>query len=171
VSARIPGRGPVVGAILAGGLVAFACSGRRWRVGDGSADPVTGALRTAAIDGTQVAPAVRACALAIVAGAIAVLIVGGRARSVVASAVALVGLGAVAGSVVAALSAPSGLHSTAWPWLAAASGLFAAVGATVAAIRGPGWTSSRSDRYDSPAAPARDDDAWAALDRGEDPTA
>jgi drug/metabolite transporter (DMT)-like permease len=64
--------------------------------------------------------------------------------------------------------------ATVWPWLAVAAGLLAAACGVVTAVYGPRW-SGLGRRYDAPGADTEvaDDDAsrWAALDRGEDPTA
>jgi hypothetical protein len=63
---------------------------------------------------------------------------------------------------------------TAWPWLAFAGAVLAAAAGASALLRSASWP-ALGRRYDAPGAPqtASDDDAsrWAALDRGEDPTA
>jgi protein-S-isoprenylcysteine O-methyltransferase Ste14 len=93
------------------------------------------------------------------AGAVATLATRRWGRVVVGVALVGAGIAAVAGAL--------SWDSSPWRWLAAAAGvLLAATGAFVA-VRGPSWTSMAA-RYD---APQRRDDPWAALDRGEDPTA
>ena len=59
------------------------------------------------------------------------------------------------------------VHETAWPWVTLAAGVVLLATGLYTAVRGPSWPALGS-RYD---APQRRDDAWAALDRGEDPTA
>ncbi len=158
--------------LLVGSLASFACSGRTWRVGNGAADPVTGLASHAAVAGTQVAPAVRACALAALAGTLVLLLLRGVvARTIVAALIALVSGAATVLCLTAALSPPAHLDSTVWPWLAGASSLLAAVSGGAAVVGARRWPRPGSTRYDSPANPRRtDDDAWQALDRGEDPT-
>lgn len=67
--------------------------------------------------------------------------------------------------------APTAVELTGWPYVAVlAGGLLALTGVLVAA-RGPRWA-GLSAKYDAPAdRPRTDADLWAALDRGEDPTA
>ena len=63
---------------------------------------------------------------------------------------------------------------TVWPWLAVVGGLLAVACGSATAVYGARW-SGLGRRYDAPGAepPVVEDDAsrWAALDRGEDPTA
>ena len=59
------------------------------------------------------------------------------------------------------------VYETAWPWVALAAGVLLVATGVWTAVRGPSWPALGA-RYD---APQRRDDAWAALDRGEDPTA
>jgi hypothetical protein len=173
VLARVTGRPFVVGALVAGSLTAFACSGRTWRVGNGAADPITGLASQAGIAGTQVAPAVRACALAALAGTVVLLLVRGTAaRTMVATLLALVSATACGIALDVGIAAPTHLDPTVWPWLCAAGALVATAGALAGILGARQWQSRAADRYDSPSAPVRsaDEDAWQALDRGEDPT-
>jgi hypothetical protein len=58
--------------------------------------------------------------------------------------------------------------STAWPWVTALGLLVTVAAGVLVLVAGSGW-SGLSGRYDAPAASTRDD-AWTAMDRGEDPT-
>jgi Tryptophan-associated transmembrane protein (Trp_oprn_chp) len=170
---RLTSRPVVAAATLAGALAAFACSGRTWRVGNGAADPITGLASRAAVAGTGVAPAVRACALAALAGTLVLLLVrSATARSIVAALIALVMATACGIALDVCIASPPHLDATAWPWLGAASSLIATLGGLAGVAGARRWQSRSSDRYDSPSAPVRssDEDAWQALDRGEDPT-
>lgn len=170
---RLTGRSVVVAALLAGSLATFAASGRTWRVGNGASDPITGLASQAAIAGTQIAPAVRACALAALAGTLVLLLVrSAPARMIVATLVTLVSATACGAALAAGIVSPAHLDPTAWPWLCAASALIATLAGLAGIVGARGWQSRSSDRYDSPSAPVRpaDEDAWQALDRGEDPT-
>jgi hypothetical protein len=171
--ARVTARPFAAAALLAGSLSAFASSGRTWRVGNGAADPVTGLASQAAIAGSQVAPAVRACALAALAGTLVLLLVRtAPARAIVATLLTLVSATAGGIAVDVGVTAPAHLDPTVWPWLCAAGALLATVGGLAAIFGARRWPARSSDRYDSPSAPVRsaDEDAWQALDRGEDPT-
>lgn len=66
---------------------------------------------------------------------------------------------------------PTAVDLTGWPYVALLAGVLLAATGVLVAVRGPGWA-GLSARYENPAArPANDADLWAALDRGEDPTA
>lgn len=170
---RLTGRPVVAGALLGGSLAAFACSGRTWRVGNGAADPITGLASQAAIAGTQIAPAVRACALAALAGTFVLLLVRGTAaRTLVAVLLTVVTAVACGTALDVAAVSPAHLDATVWPWLCAAAALIATLAGVAGVLGARRWQYRSSDRYDSPTAPDRaaDEDAWLALDRGEDPT-
>lgn len=170
---RLSGRPVVAAALLSGSLAAFACSGRTWRVGNGAADPITGLASHAAIAGTQIAPAVRACALAALAGTLVLLLVrSAPARTIVATLIVLVTATACGIAFDVGIASPAHLDPTAWPWLCAAAALVATLAGLAGILGARGWQSRSSDRYDSPSVPVRsaDEDAWQALDRGEDPT-
>ncbi len=170
---RLTRRPVVAAALLAGSLATFACSGRTWRVGNRAADPITGLAGHAAIAGTQIAPAVRACALAALAGTLVLLLVRSTpARTIVATLITLVTATACGIALDVGIASPAHLDPTAWPWLCATAALIATLAGLAGILGARGWHSRSSDRYDSPSAPVRsaDEDAWQALDRGEDPT-
>jgi uncharacterized membrane protein (TIGR02234 family) len=142
----------------------------------------------AQVTGHDVAAALGPCAVALFALAVAVLAASGWMRRACGVLAAVIG-------VVVVITAFVGQHRvgtdladkifatqvttvhppmTAWPWLAVVGGLLAVVCGAAAAVYGAGW-SGLGRRYDAPGAepPVVEDDAsrWAALDRGEDPTA
>lgn len=184
-----PRRG-LVGAVVAcaaGALLVLLSSGRTWS--QAVVREVTSAGRThLAVTGHQVAPALSGLAIALLALAAAVLASRGVLRRIVGTAVvfagaAVVGVAVTArGDVSAALEhrevGAQGLpvHAAAngW-WVPALLGGLLALGAGVATVvRGDRWAGMGA-KYDAPtAAPPREPDpaaqAWAALDRGEDPT-
>jgi uncharacterized membrane protein (TIGR02234 family) len=171
---------------VAAAVVALWAAGRVW----GSATVVaqSGVRVHAQVTGHDVAAGVAPSALALLALAVAVLAASGRMRRPVGVLAAGIGVvivvGALAGrhrvgtelahKVFAAQITTVHAPGTAWPWLAAAAGLLAVACGVVTALFGARW-SGLGRRYDAPgAAPVvADDDAsrWAALDRGEDPTA
>jgi uncharacterized membrane protein (TIGR02234 family) len=192
-SARRELTGAVVGAALAGALALFA-GGQPWA--DVTTErraplpPVTGVL-----SGADAAPLVPATGLVLLAAVVALLAVRGAGRLVVGLLVALAG-GVLAWSGLrgltgdaAAAAEPEVRGATtaevlgAWPSVALAGGLLGvAVGALVV-LRGRTWPAMgrRYERAAGPTeaaarvAPARTDedraqDAWKAMDRGEDPT-
>jgi len=170
---RLTGRPVVAAALLGGSLAAFACSGRTWRVGNGAVDPITGLASQAAIAGTQIAPAVRACALAALAGTLVLLLLRSAAtRTVVATLITLVTATACGVALDVGIASPAHLDPTAWPWLCATAALVATLAGLAGILGARGWRSRSADRYDSTSAPvgSADEDAWQALDRGEDPT-
>lgn len=130
----------------------------------------------------DVAPAVRALGLVVLAAAPALLAVRGRGRPVLGALVVAAGAGALVAALRPLLD-PTGvsgtgadLSATARPWLAAAGAALAVLGGLLVVVRGRGWP-GLGRRYEAPAArreapdPAADGAAaWEALDRGEDPT-
>jgi hypothetical protein len=169
--ARGPSRALVLAGIIAGGLAAFGASGRTWREGNGGIDPVTGMASHASVAGTAIAPGVRACALAVLAGVVALLLVRGRVRVVVAGALTVVAGIATALATRTLVGVPAHLSDTAWVWLSIAACLLATVSGVAAVLTCRGWNSTRSGRYESPGTRREDtEDPWQALDRGEDPT-
>jgi hypothetical protein len=143
-------------------------SGRTWAEGALTADPVTGLAVQTALAGTVVAPAVRPVALAVLAGAGALLLVRGRARTTLAVLLALLGLVACILAIRAALDP----RATAWSVTAAVLAMLCTLAAAAVAMRSKTWSPSDSRRFEATggADPAREKDAWTALDRGEDPT-
>ena len=171
--------------VVAAALVLLA-AGRVW--GSATERSQNGVRVHAQVKGHDVAGELVACALALLALALAVLAARGLVRrlcGVLAAALgvviviaALAGRHRVGGALADKLFAAQigTLHppGTLWPWLAAFGGAVVfACGALTAAVGGQ-W-SGLGRRYDAPGTPSApvDDDAsqWAALDRGEDPTA
>nr|WP_269205158.1 Trp biosynthesis-associated membrane protein [Motilibacter aurantiacus] len=168
-----------------GGAVALLSGGRTWAtVSAGAGSPV--AAPPAELTAGDVAATVPALGLVALAGVAGLVAARGPLRRGVAVLVALAGLGlavvaARAGtSRSAAADAASGelpaggdlqVSFSAWPWVAAAAGVVVALAGAVAVLRAGRWA-AMSARYDAPdrsgRTPAKD--AWAALDRGEDPT-
>jgi uncharacterized membrane protein (TIGR02234 family) len=186
VSGRRP-LGLAITVIAAGGLLVLLSSGRVWaRAGQ----PALGGNGRVALSvtGHQVAPSVPALAVALLALAAAVLAARGLLRRVVGVVVVFIGattIGVAAtapGQVSQALehreAGATGLavHASANGWwvLALAGGLLATAAGALTVLRGDRWAALGA-RYDAPTAPPRATDpaadAWAALDRGEDPTA
>ena len=184
--------GAVLVSAVAGGLALLA-SGQSWA--DVTAQrraplpPVSGTL-----SGGEAAPLVSAAGLVLLAAAVALLAARGAGRAVVglvaaAAGGALVwsGIRVLAGGVADAATELPGLGGSsitstavevapAWPVLALGAGLLGVAAGLLVVLRGRHWP-AMGRRYErSPAAaPARSDeeraqDAWRALDRGEDPT-
>jgi hypothetical protein len=186
VNARRP-LGLVITLIAAGGLLVLLTGGRVWAR---ASQPGLGGNGHVALSvtGHQVAPSVPALGFALLALAAAVLAARGVLRRVVGVVVVVVG----AATAGVALTAPgqvsralerrevgaSGLavHASANGWwlLALLGGLLATTAGAITVLRGNRWAALGA-RYDAPTAPPRTTDpaadAWAALDRGEDPTA
>jgi hypothetical protein len=127
-------------------------------------EPVT-VLGVAAGGGLLLLVAEPAVGLVALAGTGAALLLQPRPRRLVAAVLALVGaVAAVAGVVAGA-------------WLLVAGAAMLAGAGSVAAVRSARWPAPRRgdrDRAQQSAgrvAPSSDRDTWAALDRGEDPTA
>ncbi|WP_104525412.1 Trp biosynthesis-associated membrane protein [Blastococcus atacamensis] len=182
----------VLGAAVAGAL-ALSAAGQRWA--DVTAQrraplpPVDGAL-----SGSDAAPLVPAAGLVLLAAAVALLAVRGAGRAVVGLLTAAAGgallwsaVRVLAGGVAGAaddLPGASGSSvssvavdvSPAWPVLALVAGLLAVAVGLLATVRGRGWPGMgrRYERTPAAAPPRTDEDraqeAWKALDRGEDPT-
>jgi uncharacterized membrane protein (TIGR02234 family) len=171
--------------VVAGAAVLLA-AGRTW--GSASVLAQNGVHVHAHVKGHDVAGELAPCAVALLALALAVVAARGWLRRMCGVLAAVVGAVIVAGAVagqgriddaltrkvfgaqVATLHPPA----TAWPWLAVVGGLVAIACGGVTVCVGGRWA-GLGRRYDAPGAtPAPvDDDAfrWAALDRGEDPTA
>jgi uncharacterized membrane protein (TIGR02234 family) len=167
-------------------VVALWAAGRVW----GSATVVAqnGVRVHGQVTAHDVAAEIAPCAGALLALALAALAARGWLRRVCGGLAALLGGVIVAGAIVGQHRVSTALadklfatqittlHSptTVWPWLAATAGLLAVACGVATAVLGGRW-SGLGRRYDAPGTePAVvDDDAsrWAALDRGEDPTA
>ncbi|MET9020176.1 Trp biosynthesis-associated membrane protein [Actinopolymorpha sp. NPDC004070] len=179
--------------VLAGAALVVWAAGRTWLAARW-AIPHYPAVSTS-VTGAQAAPLVRSAGYLGLAGVLAVLATRGRGRQVAGALVALAGAAAVAScamfwtrtasvadaavrrAIAGGAGSGGGGGSTrastmtveAWPWLAVAGGVLIVGGGVFAVVRGRTWPAMGS-RYDAPAARRTDDDPWAALDRGEDPT-
>jgi uncharacterized membrane protein (TIGR02234 family) len=185
--------GAVLGAALAGALALFA-GGQPWA--DVTTErraplpPVAGVL-----SGADAAPLVPATGLVLLAAAVALLAVRGAGRLVVGLLAAVAG-GVLAWSGLrgltgdAADAAQPQVRGTttaevlaAWPAVALVGGLLGVAVGVLVVVRGRMWP-AMGRRYERPAGPAeaasarrvartdedRAQDAWKAMDRGEDPT-
>jgi len=181
---------PVVLTLLACGGLAFFAASRTWveatvRANGLPPDPV-------AVSGTDAQPLVPALALVVVTGALAVLAASVRVRWVVGVLMVVVGIGAAilvatGGSTLdAALddavrtssaftgdNAPDARHVMVWPVLAGVAFVLAALLGLVV-IRLAGTWPTMGGRFEAPTGQKEDtrteDDLWAALDEGRDPT-
>ena len=181
---------PVVLTLLACGGVAFFAASRTW---------IEGAVRaeglppdTVVVSGTDAQPLVPALALVVVTGALAVLAASVRVRWVVGVLMVLVGLGAAllvatggpaldgalddavrSSTAYTGENAPDARHVIVWPVLAGAAFVLAALLGLVV-VRLAGTWPTMGSRYESPTGQTDDtkteDDLWAALDEGRDPT-
>ncbi|MGY1603755.1 Trp biosynthesis-associated membrane protein [Geodermatophilus sp. SYSU D00815] len=182
----------VLGAAAAGGL-ALVAAGQRWAEVTADRQPPLPPV-SAVLSGSAAAPLVPATGLLLLAAAVVLVAVRGPARVGVGALVAAAGgalgwsgAGALAGRVDAGAAdlpvlddAMAGARvdlSVTGPVVVLVAGVLAvAVGALVV-VRGRGWP-AMGRRYQRPGDPAaaartgeqRADDAWRALDRGEDPT-
>jgi uncharacterized membrane protein (TIGR02234 family) len=183
----------VVLAVAAAGALALSAAGQRWAVVTAERrpplPPVTGML-----SGSAAAPLVPASGLVLLAAAVALLAVRAVGRVVVGVLVAAAGAALVlsavrvfAGGVPDAPVGVPGLGggglsvtrvdiSATWPLVVLVAGLLALAAGGLTAARGRSWP-GMGRRYErtSAAAPPRSaeertEEAWKALDRGEDPT-
>lgn len=116
----------------------------------------------AGVSGGTVSPGSRALGLLGLAGVVAVPATGGWLRRVVGLLLTAAGLGVVLLGVSAG--------ETVWPWLSVLGGILISLSGLATVWRGPSW-SMMGSRYEAPSRADSRDDAWSALDRGEDPTA
>ena len=181
---------PVVLTLLACGGLAFFAASRTWVKATVRAEGLPS--DTVVVSGTDAQPLVPALALVVVTGALAVLAASVRVRWVVGVLMLLVGLGAailvVTGgpALDAALddavqrstaftgdNAPDGRRSVVWPVLSGAVFVVAGLLGLVV-VRLAGTWPTMGSRYESPTGQTDDtrteDDLWAALDEGRDPT-
>jgi uncharacterized membrane protein (TIGR02234 family) len=169
---------------LAGGGLLLAAASQPWA--HVTLDAGAGApLRSVALDGDTLAGALPALGLIGLAGVAAAIATKGTLRRLVglvldgagiwAIVVAVLGraadhvndaaVGLAPGSSVTATSA------TAWPWLAVVGGVLLSSGGALIVVSGHRWA-GLSGRYEAPSTAAEaPNDPWAALDRGDDPTA
>jgi uncharacterized membrane protein (TIGR02234 family) len=178
----------VVSAAVAGGLALTAGSQVWAQVTVGRAAPLPPVRST--LSGADVAPLVPAAGLVLLAAAVALLAVRGAARAATGLLIALAG-GTLAWSGLRALIGGVRVDdlggaatevavdpSTAWPVLAVVAGVMGIAAGGLAVLRGRTWP-GMGQRYErtraATTAPRSDEDraqdAWKALDRGEDPTA
>ncbi len=150
------------------------------------------------VSGTQAAPAVLPLAVLAMAGAFGLLATRGWARRVLAGLLVLAGLGTVlaalhvltapkqaaggslTGQSVDPVTAAEATYQLVWWWpaLTVLAGCVVLAGAVAGMLRGGRWPAMGA-RFDAPATAAQvaaaaarpGADPWAALDRGEDPTA
>jgi uncharacterized membrane protein (TIGR02234 family) len=176
----------VVGAAAAGGL-ALVAGGQSWaQVTVERAAPLPPV--ESALPGADAAPLVPAAGLVLLAAAVALLAVRRAARVAVGLLVAVAG-GVLAWSglrvLVSGVDVAGGRSAevdvaAVWPVLAVAAGVLGIAVGGLAVLRGRGWP-AMGRRYERPGATStttaprtdeeRAQDAWKALDRGEDPTA
>ncbi|MEZ0449192.1 Trp biosynthesis-associated membrane protein [Cellulomonas sp. ICMP 17802] len=146
---------------------------------------------TVHVAGSQVAPAILAAAVAILASVAAVALVGRAGRWVVAVVVAACGV-LVVGTTLTVLGDPVAavtpvvaeqtgvgrlagpVTTSAWPWLAVGVGVLDVLAGGWLVVASRGW-SGPSRRHEAPAAPvvpAQPDERsdWDALSRGDDPS-
>jgi uncharacterized membrane protein (TIGR02234 family) len=183
----------VLGAAVAGGLALLA-GGQPWA--DVTTErraplpPVTGVL-----SGAEAAPLVPATGLVLLAAAVALLAVRGAARVVVGLLVAVAG-GVLGWSGVRGLTGDAADQAqvrgtttadviATWPVVAVAAGVLGAGVGALVVLRGRGWP-AMGRRYERPTGQMeaatrrrperpqtdedRSQDAWKAMDLGEDPT-
>lgn len=177
-----------VAVVAIGGLLVLVASGRVWshttvRVPAAAAVDVS-------VTGHAVEPSLPALAIALFALAAGLIAARRTLRRVVglvivavggiALGVAIAGRGAVSSALtsheVGGLAIPAHGSANGWWVVAAFGGMLAALAGLMAAVRSSGWAAMGS-KYEAPSAapvtvaagdPA--DNAWDALDRGEDPT-
>jgi hypothetical protein len=169
MTARLSGTGghrelaAACAATLLGALCVLLATGQRWLPGRETAvsGPVTG---------DQIVPVARALGLVALAGVVALLAARRWTRVAVGLALAAGGL-AVIGSTVPHF----GSAAFAWPALTLVGGVLLVAAGLLTTLRGRMWPAVGA-RYEAPSAGRPGDhsdrrDLWAALDRGEDPTA
>jgi uncharacterized membrane protein (TIGR02234 family) len=181
---------PVVLTLLACGGLAFFAASRTWVEATVRAEGLP--PDAVAVSGTDAQPLVPALALVVVTGALAVLAASVRVRWIVGVLMVVVGLGAAvlvatgAPALDGALddavqsstaftgeNAPDVRHVVVWPVLAGAAFVLAALLGLLIVRLAAAWPTMGS-RYESPSGKSEDtrteDDLWAALDEGRDPT-
>jgi uncharacterized membrane protein (TIGR02234 family) len=179
---------------LLGGGIALLVSTRGWQTVLTHRPPPLGDT-VLTVSGRTIDSASTALAVVALAGVVAVLATRGVARRVIGMVLAVAGVAMIWRSLAAttelstrraqALVAArhpgipliSGTHVTVhpvWPILSAISGALVVAGGAALAVRGHRWA-NMSAKYEAPDASrdaARSDATlWAALERGEDPTA
>ncbi len=181
--------GAAVLGLVAAGALALIAGGQTWaRVVVERSAPLPPVEST--LTGGEAVPLVPAAGLVLLASAVALLAVRGVARVAVGLLAAVAGgvlvrsgLRALAGGVdTGDLRAAEVDLTSAWPVLAAVAGALAIATGGLVVVRGRSWPGMgrRYERAGAESAPRsegaertdedRAQDAWKALDRGEDPT-
>jgi uncharacterized membrane protein (TIGR02234 family) len=164
--------------------------GQPWATATQPAGPALPAV-TANLVGRDLAPLTAGLALLGLASAAALLALGRRLRPVLGVIMTasgtlimidtLLARGRVTAEIQSRFADPTVTgHATAWPWLAVLGGLVLACAGVLTVARGTKWP-TMSRRYEQRSVPRAEpsmsrgpisdpDDAWRALDRGEDPT-
>lgn len=163
--------------ILAGAALVLLAGTQPWATVPTSGSVAEPASVEAALKGSAISPGARALGLVGLAGIVALLATRRVGRRVVGVLLALAGLAVCGLSLFWTADPPAllgdastAVERTYWSWVSVAGGVLLLAGGVLAAIRSSRWPGMGS-RYDAPArAKAKDDDPWAALDRGEDPT-
>jgi uncharacterized membrane protein (TIGR02234 family) len=178
------GMGAALAAALSGSVLALLAAGRIW--GAHTFTAAGGGRQHVTVHGHDVAaslPALATAALVLTIGVVAVrswlrrvvgllvVVAGGALLGVALTARGDVGA-ALARQAFASPNVVVAAGHSAWPWVAAVGAALVVAGGAATAVLGHRWP-ALGRRYDAPAvAVADDDDAmWAALDRGDDPTA
>ncbi|WP_460521105.1 Trp biosynthesis-associated membrane protein [Flindersiella endophytica] len=162
--------------VLAGSALVLLAGTQPWASVPGANATVPSSVE-AALKGSAISPGARALGLVGLAGIVALLATRRAGRRVVGVLLALAGLAVCGLSVFWSAEPPAllgatnaAMDRTFWSWISVAGGVLLLAGGLLAAIRSPHWPAMGS-RYDAPARKqAKEDDPWAALDRGEDPT-
>jgi uncharacterized membrane protein (TIGR02234 family) len=187
----------VVGAVFAGG-VALVAGGQTWAAVTHDR-PAPLPPVDAVVSGSDVVPLVTAMGLVLLAAAVALFAVRAAARVAVGVLIALsggalvwAGVTALTGGLDEATANVLGIGQgsavvdtfAVWPTVVVVAGVLGVAAGALVVVRGRGWP-AMGRRYERPAgasevaarpAAARSDEdraqeAWKALDRGEDPTA
>ena len=169
----------------AGGVILLLAAGRTW--GSLTAAAPGQARQHVSVTGQALAGSLPALGLALLALSVAALAGNGWMRRIAGAFIVLVGASAVPAALhahsdvrhalVAKLFGVSAgtaqVHEAPWWLVAVVAGVLAAASGVAIAINGNRWA-GMGRRYDAPVPPeerpAGPDDAWSALDRGEDPT-
>lgn len=180
-----PGRELVLVVVVcaAGAALVLYAAARTWAV-EVIARPAPLPDEQRELTGSALAPYLVPLGWAALAGALALLATRGRWRQAVGVLLSGLGLAAVAGGYWGSAQPDAGTH---WPLLAVAGGLVVAGQGVAVVVRSRRWPAmgARYERGgraarpepDRPAGPgsqgkpARTEEMWQALDRGEDPTA
>lgn len=169
---------------VAGVLLLFA-SGRTW--GAATVGAAGAARQHVSVSGHDVAPALSAIGLALLAMSVALLAARGPLRRIGGVIVVAIGAAALSGAfrarndvghklalrVFASSARTIGGSRPAWWLVVVVAGALAVIAGAAATI-GAGQRGGLDARYDAPSAPSKDAevpaDAWDAIERGQDPT-